>query len=87
MRTGPSELYKLYNIHIRSSDIGFPEIYASDAVELRLSKNGNPEWLGPSRKFVENSTKRTCLEITGYRIKYNTVLWLIELKIRRGRKY
>jgi len=27
----------------------------------------------------------TCLEITGYRIKYSTELWLIELHIRRGR--
>jgi len=42
--------------------------------------------LGPSDKFVENATKLTCLEITGYRIKYNTVLWLLELQIRRGRK-
>jgi hypothetical protein len=30
--------------------------------------------------------KLTCLEITGYRIKYNTVLRLLELQIRRGRK-
>ena len=42
--------------------------------------------LGPSDKFVENSTKHTCLEITGYLIKYSTVLWLLELQIRRGRK-
>jgi hypothetical protein len=27
-----------------------------------------------------------CLEITGYRIKYSTVLWLLELQIRRDRK-
>ena len=40
----------------------------------------------PLGKFVENSTKLTCLEITGYRIKYGTVLWLLELQIRRGRK-
>ena len=33
---------------------------------------------GASGKFVENSTKLTCLEITGYRIKYSTVLWLLE---------
>jgi hypothetical protein len=25
-----------------------------------------PDRLGPSGKFVENSTKRTCLEITGF---------------------
>jgi len=47
---------------------------------------GYPDRLGPSGKFVQNSTKLTCLEITGYQIKYSTVLWLIELQIRRGRK-
>jgi len=41
--------------------------------------------LGPSGKFVENFTKLTCLEITGYRIRYSRVLWLLELQIRRGR--
>jgi hypothetical protein len=39
--------------------------------------------LGPSGKFVENSTQLTCLEITGHQIKYSTVLWLLELQIRR----
>jgi hypothetical protein len=38
------------------------------------------------RQIVENSTKLSCLEITGYWMKYSTVLWLIELQIRRGRK-
>ena len=47
---------------------------------------GYPDRLGPSGKFVENSTKLTCLEITGYRIKYSTVLWLLELQSMRGRK-
>jgi len=42
--------------------------------------------LAPSGKFVENFTKLSCLEITGYRIKYSTVLWLLELQVRRGRK-
>ena len=46
----------------------------------------NPDWLGPLRKFVEYSTKLTCLKISGYPIKYSTVLWLLELQIRRGRK-
>ena len=32
-----------------------------------------PDLFGPSEKFVENSTKLTCLEITGYRINYSTV--------------
>ena len=45
-----------------------------------------PDRFGPSGKFYENSTKLTCPEITSYRIKYSTVLWLIELQIRRGRK-
>jgi len=45
-----------------------------------------PDRLGPSGKFVENSTELTCPEITGYRIKYSTVLWLLELQIRHGRK-
>ena len=42
--------------------------------------------LCPSGKLVENSTKITCLEITCYRIKYSTVLWLLKLHIWRGRK-
>ena len=45
-----------------------------------------PDQLGPLGKFVENSTKLTCLEITGYQIKYSTVLWLLELQIRLGEK-
>jgi len=45
-----------------------------------------PDRVGHSGKFVENSTKLTCLEYAGYRIKYSTALWLIELQIRRGRK-
>ena len=45
-----------------------------------------PDRLGPSGKFVDNSTKLTCLQITSYRIKYSALLWLIELRIRRGQK-
>jgi len=45
-----------------------------------------PDRLSPLGKFFENSTKLTCSEITGYRIKYSIVLWLIELHVRRGRK-
>ena len=45
-----------------------------------------PDRLGPSGKFVENCTKLGCLEITGYKIQYSRVLWLLELQIRRGRK-
>ena len=42
--------------------------------------------LCPSGKYVENSTKLTCLEITGYLIKYSTVLWLLELQTVHGWK-
>jgi hypothetical protein len=47
---------------------------------------GYPDRLGSSGKSVENSTKLTCLEISEYRIKYSTLLWLLELQIRYGRK-
>ena len=56
------------------------------AIERHLSGSwlsGSP-W--PFGKFVENSTKLSYLEITLYRIKYSTVLWLIELQIKRIRK-
>jgi len=45
-----------------------------------------PDRFCPSGKFAENSTKLTCLEVTGYQIKYSTVLWLLELQIRLGRR-
>jgi len=47
---------------------------------------GYPDRLRPSGKCVENSTKLTSFEITGCRIKYSTVLWLLELQLRRGRE-
>jgi len=37
-----------------------------------------PVRVGISGKFVSDSIQITCLEITGYRIKYITVLWLLE---------
>jgi hypothetical protein len=40
---------------------------------------GYPDLLGPSGKFVENSTKLSCLEITGYQIQYGIMLGLLEL--------
>jgi hypothetical protein len=46
---------------------------------------GYPDRLGSLGKIDQNSTKLTCLEITGYRIKYRTMLWPLELQIRRGR--
>ena len=52
----------------------------------RTPNAGYPDRLGPSAKFVEDSTKLTCLENTGYGIKNSTVLWLLQLQIRRGRK-
>jgi len=45
---------------------------------------GYPDRVGPLGNTVENSTTLTSLEITGYRIKYSTVLWLLELQIRRS---
>jgi hypothetical protein len=45
-----------------------------------------PDRLGPSGKIVENCIKLTCLAVTGYLITYSTVLWLVELQIRRGVK-
>jgi hypothetical protein len=54
--------------------------------KLVIGITSYPDRLGPSAKFVENSTKITCLEITSYRIKYNKVLWLLEIEIRRGQK-
>jgi hypothetical protein len=53
---------------------------------LVIRNSNNPVRLGSSGKFVENSTKLNCLTTTGYRIKYSTVLWLIELHISRCRK-
>jgi hypothetical protein len=50
-------------------------------------KAGYPDRLGPSVKSVENSKNISCPEITAYLIKYSTVLWLLELQIRRGRKF
>jgi hypothetical protein len=45
-----------------------------------------PDRLGPSGKFVHNSKELASLEITGYGIKYSTVLRLLDLQVRRGRK-
>ena len=51
---------------------------------IRIAKY--PFKLGPSGEFVDNFTKLTCLEITGYRIKYSKQLWLLETQIKSGRK-
>ena len=60
--------------------------FVTVAVELYLFGRCYPDRLGPSAKFVENSTKLTCLKITDYRIRYSRVLWLLELQIGHGRK-
>jgi len=75
-------------------DSGYPELHLSGIWlsgtplirTLVIAIANYPEQLDPSGKFVEISTKLTCLEITGYRIKYSRVLWLLELQIRSGRK-
>jgi hypothetical protein len=54
--------------------------------KLLIRKANYPDRLDPSGKFVDNSTELTCFEITGYPIKNSTVLWLVELQIRRRRK-
>jgi len=58
----------------------------SPVLTLSQSKPIRP---APSGKFVDNSTKLTCLQITRYRIKYSTVLWLPELNMIEmfGRRY
>jgi hypothetical protein len=48
-------------------DAGYPERQMSGSA-------------GPSGKLVENLQKLTCLEIIGYRIKYSTVLWLLDIQ-------
>jgi len=45
-----------------------------------------PDRLSPSGKYIENSAKLTCLEITGFRMNYSTVLRILELQIRRGQE-
>jgi hypothetical protein len=53
---------------------------------LLIRISNYPNRLGFSGKFFENFTKLTCLEMTGYGIKYSTVLWFLELQIRRVRE-
>jgi hypothetical protein len=54
--------------------------------KLVIRISSYPDRLGPSGKLVENSTKLACLEITDCRIKYSTVLWILELQISQVRK-
>ena len=41
---------------------------------LVIRNSDYPDRLESWGKYVENSTKLTCLEITGYRIKYSSVM-------------
>ena len=71
--------FNKYSFHLQYS--GTPLIRS---LVIRIANY--PNQLGSSGKFVDNSIKLTCLENTGYRIKYSTVLCLIELQIRRVRR-
>ena len=44
-----------------------------------------PIGVGTTGKFFVNSTKITCLQITGYRIQFSAVAWLLELYTWRCR--
>ena len=85
--------------HSRSTDstsfmkwhvVDFTYIITNLLIQLRQNSTypnaGYADRVGPSGNTVENSTTLTCLEITGYRIKYSAVLWLLELQIRRSRE-
>jgi hypothetical protein len=55
----------------------FQECYYSRTPLIRklvIRVANYPDWLGPSGKFVKNSSKLICFEVTGYRIKYITLL-------------
>jgi len=56
--------------------MGYKNVYSrTPLIRTLVIRIANvPDRLGPSGKFVENSTKLTFLEITGYRIKCSTVL-------------
>jgi len=76
---------RLYQHHFDSNIKHYSRTPIIRTLVIRIANY--TDWLGSSRKFVENSkTKLTCLEITGYRIKYSTVSWLLELQIRRSLK-
>jgi hypothetical protein len=63
----------------------FNQYSRTSLIRTLVSRIANyPDRLVSSGRSVENSTKLTRLEITGDRIKYRTVLWLLELQIRRG---
>ena len=51
-----------------------------------MQQNATYPDAGYPDRLVENSTKITCLVITGYQVRYSAVLELLELEIRRDRK-
>ena len=83
---------KWFGMKIQIILVGIPIIFFCICFHLQVEQNsshphaGYSDRLGSSVKFVENYTKITCLELTIYRIKYSSVLWLLELQNRRGRK-
>jgi len=81
----------LFTAQSRAIGVILGQYFAENSIILLIRKlvirNSNyADRLGPSGKFVENSTELTFLETTGYWIKYSTLLRLIEPKIRRGRR-
>jgi hypothetical protein len=68
-----------------------PEMYGNYSTTPLIRTLGFRIAVYPDRidwpiKSVDNFSKLTYLKITGYRIKYSTLLWLLELQIGRGRK-
>jgi hypothetical protein len=67
-------LAKIKNVHL----LGPFDPDRPCTVEIYIYPDaGYTDRFGPSRKYIENSTKLTCLEITCYPMKCSTVLWLL----------
>jgi len=62
-------------LHAPAALYGVTDIFKIQSNSTYLDA-GYPDRLGLPSKFFGNFTKLTCLEITGHRIKYSTVLWL-----------
>jgi hypothetical protein len=67
--------------------LGHKDYVASITAELHLPKHWLSDRLGPLGKFVKNSTKLTCLEITHLQIMCSTLLWLLELHSSMVKKF
>jgi hypothetical protein len=88
-----AQLVQIFVIYVRQIEkkrnrtVGMMLLYNStnpDAGYPEFQLSGSARTFGEiCREFYK---KLTCLDITGYRIKYSTVLWLLELQIRRVRK-